>query len=126
MRQPYLRVDSQRDHGLNGGDSPFAERVRLASRQRKGTRMSITLKGSGRDEFVGIASSIRIGFAAVPAILRSWRNRRHAYRLSEMPDYLLSDLGIRRDDVHEALGASWREDPTFKLAVRAARRRRGL
>ena len=103
MSQPYLQIVSQRNQALNGGESPFAERLRLASRQRKGTRMSITLKGSGRDEFVGIASSVRVGFAAIPAILRSWRNRRHAYRLSEMPDYLLSDLGIRRDDVHEAL-----------------------
>lgn len=88
--------------------------------------MSITLKGSGRDDLAGLASSLRVGFAAIPALWRSWRNRRQAYRLSEMPDYLLSDLGIRRDDVHEALGASWREDPTFKLAVRAAKRRRGL
>lgn len=64
--------------------------------------------------------------AGAVAMLRTARNRRAAYRLSELPDYLLSDVGLRRDDVHDALSRGWREDPTFQLAVKAARRRRGL
>lgn len=70
--------------------------------------------------------SPRIVLAGALAIMRTFRNRRAAYRLAELPDYLLNDLGLRRDDVHEALGRGWREDPTFQLAIKAARRRRGL
>jgi uncharacterized protein YjiS (DUF1127 family) len=62
-------------------------------------------------------------FPALRAIVRTLLNRRAAYRVSELPDYLLKDIGLKRDDVHEALHADWREDPTFKLALAAARRR---
>ncbi|KTQ95841.1 hypothetical protein NS365_17095 [Aureimonas ureilytica] len=73
-----------------------------------------------------LAQSIRIGFVALRAIVRTMRNRRAAYRMSELPDYLLNDIGLKRDDVHEALHADWREDPTYRLAVRASERRRSL
>ncbi|BDA82772.1 hypothetical protein Sa4125_03140 [Aureimonas sp. SA4125] len=65
-------------------------------------------------------------FAGAAAMFRSFRNRRSARRLADMPDYLLNDIGLRRDDVHEALNRGWREDPTFQLAIKASRRRRGL
>ncbi|WP_182086690.1 DUF1127 domain-containing protein [Aureimonas sp. ME7] len=61
---------------------------------------------------------------ALRAIVRTLLNRRAAYRVSELPDHLLKDIGLKRDDVHEALHADWREDPTFKMALAAARRRR--
>ncbi|MBB3936798.1 DUF1127 domain-containing protein [Aureimonas phyllosphaerae] len=64
-----------------------------------------------------------LAFPAFRAIVRTLLNRRAAYRVSELPDYLLKDIGLKRDDVHEALHADWREDPTFKLALAAARRR---
>ncbi|GGD06374.1 DUF1127 domain-containing protein [Aureimonas glaciei] len=70
--------------------------------------------------------SPRIVFAGAAAMLRGLRNRRAAYRLAELPDYLLNDIGLRRDDVHEALNRGWQEDPTFQLAIKASRRRRGL
>jgi len=73
-----------------------------------------------------LAQSIRIGFQALRAIVRTVRNRRAAYRMSELPDYLLNDIGLKRDDVHEAIHADWREDPTYRLAVRASERRRSL
>ena len=60
---------------------------------------------------------------ALRAVARTLVNRRAAYRVSELPDHLLKDIGLKRDDVHEALHADWREDPTFKLALAAARRR---
>lgn len=76
------------------------------------------------------AASIRLVgktvIGATGAIVRTMANRRAARRLSEMPDYLLTDLGIRRDDVSEALHADWHQDPTYRLAMTAARRRRGL
>ena len=64
--------------------------------------------------------------ASVAAMFRSFSNRRAAHRLAELPDYLLSDIGVRRDEVHEALNRGWQEDPTFQLAIKASRRRRGL
>ncbi|UIJ71301.1 DUF1127 domain-containing protein [Aurantimonas sp. HBX-1] len=76
------------------------------------------------------AASIRLVgktvIGAAGAIVRTMANRRAARRLSEMPDYLLTDLGLRRDDVSEALHADWHQDPTYRLAMTAARRRRGL
>ena len=64
--------------------------------------------------------------AGAVAIVRMIHNRRAAQHVSELPDYLLSDVGLKRDDVHEALNRGWREDPTFQLAMKASRRRRGL
>lgn len=68
-------------------------------------------------------ASVRIAVAAGRAIVTSLINRRHARRLADMPDYLLSDVGLRRDDVAAALNADWRQDPTYQLAMKAGRRR---
>ncbi|MBI2584744.1 MAG: DUF1127 domain-containing protein [Rhodospirillales bacterium] len=43
--------------------------------------------------------------AAVKAWLRAIEDRRH---LAEMPDYLLKDIGLRRDQIDA--GGVWRED----------------
>jgi len=43
--------------------------------------------------------------AAVRAWLRAIDDRRH---LAEMPDYLLKDIGLRRDQIDA--GGVWRED----------------
>jgi uncharacterized protein YjiS (DUF1127 family) len=74
----------------------------------------------------GILQAARAAYGAAGAIVRTMGNRRAARQLSDLPDYLLTDMGIRRDDVSEALQAHWREDPTYRLAMKAARRRRGL
>ncbi|MBC8130133.1 MAG: DUF1127 domain-containing protein [Rhizobiaceae bacterium] len=79
----------------------------------------------GGDFFTRIPAPGVVAAAAL-AMIRMLRNRRAAHRLADMPDYLLSDVGLRRDDVHDALTAGWREDPTFQLALKAARRRRCL
>lgn len=71
-----------------------------------------------------LAPNMGTGLSALRAIVRTFLNRRAAYRVAELPDYLLKDIGLKRDDVHEALHADWREDPTFKMAVAASRRRR--
>jgi uncharacterized protein YjiS (DUF1127 family) len=60
---------------------------------------------------------------ALRAIVRTFINRRAAYRVSELPDYLLNDIGLKRDDVHEALNAHWRDDATYRMALSASRRR---
>ena len=71
-----------------------------------------------------LAPTLGAGISALRAIVRTFLNRRAAYRVSELPDYLLTDIGLKRDDVHDAMHADWREDPTFKMAMAAARRRR--
>lgn len=43
--------------------------------------------------------------AAIKAWLRAIEDRRH---LAEMPDYLLKDIGLRRDQIDA--GGVWRED----------------
>ncbi|WP_246333356.1 DUF1127 domain-containing protein [Aureimonas mangrovi] len=59
---------------------------------------------------------------AIGAFVRAMRNRRAALHIADLPDSLLADLGLKRDDVHEALATSWREDPTYRLADCARRR----
>lgn len=68
----------------------------------------------------------RFGFAAASAAMRALLHRRKVRELSNMPDYILTDLGIRRDDIAQALQANWREDPSFRLSISAGKRRRGL
>ncbi len=63
---------------------------------------------------------------SVLMLVRSVMNRRAVYQLDEMPDYLLKDVGLTRDDVHSALAADWREDPSVAVSVAAARRRRRI
>jgi uncharacterized protein YjiS (DUF1127 family) len=68
------------------------------------------------------------GLAAqsVLMLVRAVTNRRAVHRLDEMPDYLLKDVGLTRDDVHSALASDWREDPSVAVSVAAARRRRRI
>ncbi|WP_019996709.1 DUF1127 domain-containing protein [Aureimonas ureilytica] len=73
-----------------------------------------------------LVQPIRNAMLALRAIVRTLRNRRAAYHVAELPDYLLNDLGLKRDDVHAALHADWREDPTYRLAMTASERRRSL
>jgi uncharacterized protein YjiS (DUF1127 family) len=68
---------------------------------------------------------LTIAFAAVGAIGRAFAHRRAARHVADLPDYLLTDIGLKRDDVHEALSADWHDDPTYRLALKAAGRRRG-
>lgn len=63
-------------------------------------------------------------WAAARAMVKTALNRRAARRIGDLPDYLLTDIGLKRDDVHEALQQSWRSDPTYQLAMIAAKRRR--
>ncbi|MCB8838013.1 DUF1127 domain-containing protein [Aurantimonas sp. VKM B-3413] len=71
-------------------------------------------------------TNVRVFVEAARAIVKTIVNRRQAKLLAEMPDYLLKDVGIRRDDIHNALQTVWHEDPTYRLAVSAARRRCGF
>lgn len=62
---------------------------------------------------------------AILAMVRTLKNRRAALHLADLPDHLLHDVGLKRDDVHAALQTTWRTDPTYLLALCASERRCG-
>lgn len=71
--------------------------------------------------------SVRPSFAArainaVAAVLRAWKNRREVYRLGEMTDWELADIGLTRGDLHVAIRAPLTADPTRFLGSAAESR----
>ena len=57
---------------------------------------------------------------------RAWRNRREFYRLGEMSDTELADIGLTRADLHVAINGPFGADPTARLGVMAERRLRSI
>ncbi len=60
--------------------------------------------------------------AGLAAFLRAWRNRRAFYRLGELTDAELADIGLTRADLHVAIDVPFGGDPTVKLRALASRR----
>lgn len=85
--------------------------------------MTLVVKTPPTASTSALVTLAKLRFAALRAIARTFLNRRAAYRVAELPDHLLSDIGLKRDDVHEAMNADWREDPTFRMAMLAHRGR---
>ncbi|KQZ15699.1 MULTISPECIES: DUF1127 domain-containing protein [unclassified Mesorhizobium] len=52
---------------------------------------------------------------AVANFYRAWKNRRAFYRLGEMSDAELADIGLTRSDLHVAIDVPFGSDPTVKL-----------
>ena len=52
---------------------------------------------------------------AVSNVYRAWKNRRAFYRLGEMSDAELADIGLTRADLHVAIDVPFGRDPTVKL-----------
>ena len=46
---------------------------------------------------------------------RAWKNRRAFYRLGEMSDAELADIGLTRSDLHVAIDVPFGSDPTVRL-----------
>ncbi len=46
---------------------------------------------------------------------RAWKNRRAFYRLGEMSDAELADIGLTRADLYVAVAVPFGRDPTVKL-----------
>ena len=63
---------------------------------------------------------------AVRDVVRAWRNRRAFYRLGELSDTELADIGLRRADLHVAVGLPLSQDPTTHLGVLASDRIRRM
>ena len=55
------------------------------------------------------------GVNAVSKIYRAWINRRQFYRLGEMSDAELQDIGLTRADLHVAVAQPFGLDPTTRL-----------
>ncbi len=54
---------------------------------------------------------------AASAFFRAWRNRREFYRLGDMSDAELRDIGLTRADLHVAVGSPFGIDPTVRLGA---------
>ena len=62
---------------------------------------------------------------AAAAVANAWRaacNRREIYRLGEMTDTELADIGLRRGDLHVVIKLPLRVDPTARLGSLAQAR----
>lgn len=55
-------------------------------------------------------------------ILRAWRNRRDFYRLGQLSDAELHDIGLTRADLHVAVAQPFTQDPTAYLRAVVDRR----
>ena len=62
------------------------------------------------------------GLNAVSKLYRTWKNRREFYRLGDMSDAELSDIGLTRADLHVAIDGAFGTDPTVKLRAIASDR----
>lgn len=63
---------------------------------------------------------------AVRNFLRAWKNRRDFYRLGEMSDAELADIGLTRSDLHVVVDLAFGRDPTVHLGPLAETRRREI
>jgi len=76
-------------------------------------------------------STLLRAFASLLALVTAWlrqiararRNRREAYKLAKLDRNILSDIGITRSDLNDALSAPFWDDPTALLRERALERR---
>jgi uncharacterized protein YjiS (DUF1127 family) len=67
------------------------------------------------------AVATRVAIAIANAY-RAWKNRRAFYRLGEMSDTELADIGLTRADLHVAIDVPFGRDPTVKLRAIAGDR----
>ena len=61
---------------------------------------------------------------ALANFLRAWKNRREFYRLGEMSDAELADIGLTRSDLTVAIDLPFGSDPTAHLGSLAEARQR--
>jgi uncharacterized protein YjiS (DUF1127 family) len=51
----------------------------------------------------------------VADLYRTWKNRRAFYRLGELSDAELADIGLTRADLHVVVASPFGSDPTVRL-----------
>lgn len=57
-------------------------------------------------------------------LFRTWLNRSAVNRLQDLDDYQLLDIGLRRDDIREAMTSAYFADPGLHLTLAARERAR--
>ncbi|WP_315918914.1 DUF1127 domain-containing protein [Mesorhizobium sp. SP-1A] len=67
------------------------------------------------------AAAVRV-FAVASGLYRTWRNRHAFYRLTEMSDAELADMGLTRADMRAASALPFAADPTVKLCALVSER----
>jgi uncharacterized protein YjiS (DUF1127 family) len=60
---------------------------------------------------------------AAQRTFRAWRNRQRIASLSDFDDHILSDMGLTRGDVRQALDVPFTHDPASELQRLALRNR---
>ena len=63
---------------------------------------------------------------AIADVYRAWKNRREFYRLGELSDAELSDIGLTRSDLTVAVDLPFGSDPTVHLGTLADARQRNI
>ena len=67
------------------------------------------------------AAALRLARKVVDT-LRAWRNRRQIYRLAEMSEWELADIGLTRADLSVAWNSPMSVDPTARASASAPSR----
>lgn len=67
---------------------------------------------------------LKAAIAWLKRVRKALRHRRQIYRLGEMSDAMLSDIGLTRSDLHTAGALPLDQDPTARLGAIAAARGR--
>ncbi len=65
-------------------------------------------------------------FRFVADFLRAWKHRRQVYRLGDMSDAQLADIGLVRSDLNVVVDLPFTRDPTAQLGAFAAARQREI
>ena len=82
----------------------------------------MTMPGTDEMRTLGPASAVRrvlqMVLSGMVAFFRATTNRREVYKLLEMDDRSLRDIGLIRNDVVGALAQPWAKDPSIVLLVR--------
>ncbi|HEV7253750.1 MAG TPA: DUF1127 domain-containing protein [Mesorhizobium sp.] len=73
-----------------------------------------------------LGASLRRMGNALYRVWKAWRNRREFYRLGEMSDAELADIGLTRSDLSVAVGLPLGVDPTAHLGAIAQSRFRSI
>jgi uncharacterized protein YjiS (DUF1127 family) len=62
-----------------------------------------------------VANAVVAAASYIAKVYRAWRNRREIYRLGEMSDAQLADIGLTRSDLHVVWQMPIGIDPTEQL-----------
>jgi uncharacterized protein YjiS (DUF1127 family) len=72
-----------------------------------------------RAESLGVRDTL----AGLRQLASHWLKRRRLYRLQQLDDYMLNDIGLLREEVNASLEQPLTVDPVQDLQQRARRRR---